>query len=141
MKKSTNELFNEIMTAKDYESFRRENADNFTCMKLDRALMAKMEEKKLTKSDVIKGSGMAKTYAYQIFDGKKANPHIDKVLLLCIGMGLSIEETQNLLKVTGYRMLSPRDQRDSYICYAIKNRMNIIDINLGLQELNLKILE
>lgn len=140
MKKSSTDLMKEMKSIKDYESYRKANADSFSYMKLDRALMAKIEEKKLTKSSVIRRAGISQSYGYQILDGKRSNPDIDKVLLICIGIGLNLEETQDLLKVTGYPMLRASNEREHFIIFAITHKMSIIDINLELQKLNLKIL-
>lgn len=148
MKKSTDDLFKEMTENKtmktigDYEKYHKRNAESFQTMKLCRALMSLIEQKKLTKAAVIKLSGInSPTYGYQILDGRKVNPDRDKVLMLCIGMGATVEETQSLLKVTGYAPLYAKNERDNFILYSINNKYSIIDINNELMDLGLKILE
>lgn len=110
-------------------------------MKLHIALNAELAKKKISKGIAVKRAGIVPSYGYQILDGKKENPTRDKVIMMCIGIGMSYVETQNLLKVTGYPSLYPRNQRDSFIIFAIENKYDIITINLNLQKLNLPILE
>ncbi len=148
MKKSSDDLLkemnsNKMKTIKDYEEYRKKNAESFknSYMKLDRALMSLIESKKLTRATVIKRAGVSQSYGYQILDGRKSNPDRDKVIMMCIGIGTSIEETQNLLKVTGYPILRASNERDHFLIFAIVNHISIIDINLELQKLELKILE
>lgn len=148
MKKSTDDLpkemkTNKLKTMKDYERYRQKNTESFnnTYMRLDRALMSIIESKKLKKSTVIKRAGIAQSYGYQILDGRKQNPDRDKVIMMCIGMELSHEETQNLLKVTGYPILHATNARDNFLIWAIDRHIKIVDINLELQKLNLRILE
>ena len=100
MKKSTDDLLkemktNKLKTMKDYERYRQKNTESFnnTYMRLDRALMSIIESKKLKKSTVIKRAGIAQSYGYQILDGRKQNPDRDKVIMMCIGMELSHEDT------------------------------------------------
>lgn len=148
MKKSTDDLLKEMKTNKmktirDYERYRQKNTESFnnTYMRLDRALMSIIESKKLKKSTVLNRAGIVPSYGYQILDGRKQNPDRDKVIMLCIGMGLSHEETQNLLKVTGYSILHATNARDNFLIWAIDRHIKILEINIELQKLNLKILE
>ena len=66
--------------------------------------------------------------AHQIFSGHK-NPTRDKVLALCFGFLLSLDETQTLLKCTGYGPLYPRDPKDSLIIFALQRNYSIADVN------------
>ena len=90
-----------------------------------------VENKKMKKSDVILKSGLERTYAYQIFSGKKT-PTRDKILALALGMGLTFEEVQQLLKVNGYAQLYPKNKRDNIIIFGFYKGQNIIDLNENL---------
>lgn len=79
-------------------------------------------------------------YAYQIFSGTKT-PTRDKVLMLCIGFSLAVEETQRLLKITGYAQLYSKDERDNVILFGLTKKLSIIEINDILYEMNHNILE
>ncbi len=142
-KKSTDELLKELDYIKPgvYDQYHRQNAGSFKHMKLDRALMSLIEQKGISRASAIKQSGIAPSYGYQILDGRKANPERDKVIMMCIGIGATFVETQNLMKVTGYNPLHVSNERDHFLAFAIKNKLPIIDINVELQNLNLAILE
>ena len=138
-KKSTHELLEDMKKSGNYKEFyllhQNELIDK-NKMKVSRALTAKLAEKKLEKKDVVKRSCLMEKYAYQIFSGKKDNPSRDKVLALCIAMHLTLEEVQQLLKVTGYAVLYPKDKRDSIIIVGINNKNDVININSDLYDYN-----
>lgn len=142
-KKSTDDLLSEMKNSGDYESYRRENSKEFVGkkMRVSRALTALLAEKGLVKKDVIKRSCLQEKYAYQIFSGIRDNPSRDKVLALCIAMGLTLEEIQKLLKITGYSQLYPRDPRDNVIIYGIEKKKSVFDIGYILEDLGMDVLE
>lgn len=67
-----------------------------------------LEEKHLKKSDVIRKGELNESYAYQMFSGVKSTPSKDKLICLSIGMDLSVDETNSLLKLAGLSPLYPR---------------------------------
>lgn len=141
MKKTTSELIKLMNDCHDYKTYLNENKDDIQQehMKINRALSMIVAEKKLKKSEVIAKSGIENHYAYQIFSGTK-NPTRDKVIMLCFGMELSEEETQQLLKITGYAQLYGKEERDNIFIFGLKKHMNIIDVNSILYEMNLELL-
>lgn len=108
-------------------------------MKIDRALGILLTEKQLTKAEVIARSGIETHYAYQIFSGLKS-PTRDKVLMLCVGFGLTVEEAQQLLKITGYAQLYGKKERDNVILFGITKGLTMIEINDVLYEMGLELL-
>ena len=79
------------------------------------------------KADVIKKAALTPVYGYQIFDGKR-EPKRDKIIQLAFGFGLSLEETQKLLRSAGYGELYPKVKRDVVFIYAINNKMSIEEV-------------
>ena len=53
----------------------------------------KVREQKV--ADIIVHSGLDRTYAYQILNGRRQNPGKDKIIRLCLAAGLDLEETQS----------------------------------------------
>ena len=90
-----------------------------------------IETKELKKAEVILQSGLERTYAYQIFSGKKT-PARDKLLALSIGMRLTFDEVQNLLKVNGYAQLYPKNKRDNIIIFAFYKGQKMWELNDNL---------
>lgn len=142
MKKNTQELLELMKTSQDYHDYHEKYKDDIGKghMKIDRALNALLADKDAIKADVIARSGIETHYAYQIFSGTKT-PTRDKVLMLCIGFSLSVEETQRLLKITGYAQLYSKDERDNVILFGLTKKLSIIEINDILYEMNHNILE
>ena len=142
MKKTTQELLQLMQSECDYNSYLDRNRESLkgSTMRIDRALNVMLAEKHLKRADVIQKSGIEKHYAYQIFSGTK-KPTRDKVLELCFGMDLTIEETQDLLKITGYAQLYSKDPRDNAILFGLLHHRSVLDMNITLADLDLPIME
>lgn len=135
MKKTTEELLN-ILKNSSLKAYLKENESELIENPLSSYLNALLSEKSLKKSEVIEKSGIFNVYAYQIFSGAKI-PSRDKLISLCMGMELDLDETQTLLKYAGYATLYPRNKRDSVIISALKNNEDVISLNIALDELGL----
>lgn len=135
MNKTTGELLN-ILKNSSLEDYLKENQNELIENPLCTYLNALLEEKKLKKSEVIKKSDIDQIYAYQIFSGTRV-PSRDKLIVLCLGMELTLEETDTLLKYAGYATLYPRNKRDSVIISAIKNGQSRYDVDDILFDLGL----
>ena len=71
---------------------------------------------------------MSEVYLHQVFAGRR-NPPRDKLLCLCIGMELSFDETQELLKEAAYAQLYPRIKREAVIIHGIVHHTPLEEIN------------
>ncbi len=142
MKKTTQELLELMKSSRDYHEYLAQNKEDIgkDHMKIDRALNVLLAEKKAVKAEVIAKSGIENHYAYQIFSGVKT-PTRDKVVMLCVGFDLTVEETQQLLKITGYAQLYSKEERDNVILFGLTKHLSIIEINDLLYEMNYGILE
>lgn len=139
MKKTTDELQNEIRKADSIEDYLHSNQDEMIDNTVAVVLKQIIEEKKLKKADVIHKSGLNEIYAYQIFAGKK-EPSRDKVVALFFGMELNIDEIQTALKHANYSQLYVRDQRDSIILFCVEQKKSVIECNNMLYEYGFEIL-
>ena len=90
-------------------------------------------EHQISESDLIKASGIQRTYAYQILSGSK-NPGREKVLALCIAAGMNYEETQRALTLANLGKLYPRRKEDSIIIFALEHRLSVLQTNELLYE-------
>lgn len=133
MKKSTEELLKTLKHTPDVRTFLTQEQENFQNLPLHAYLNSLLAQKNIPPSESIRKSGLDRTYCYQIFSGKKS-PSRNKLLALCIGLSLDFEETQTLLKSTGYPLLYPRKERDSIIIFALQRRMPIWEVNELLQD-------
>ena len=139
--KKTDELLKILEKETHFDDYIAENAGEFISASLSE-LLAEYESKcGLEKADIIRNANLDKTYAYQMFSGAKKNPSRDKVLMLCFGMGLSVTDTQTLLKRAGYPQLYPRIKRDSALIFSLERKLSVMEANELLFDLKEPILE
>lgn len=137
--KSTDELRNELKRATNVRDYLTQNKENLLTIDLPEYLDKLLSQKGIKKSDVIRGSLLGKAYVYQIFSGEK-KPSRDKLLAIAFGLGLSDQETQEMLKLSGNRELYARDQRDAIILFALQRNQSILEANDLLDTQGLAIL-
>ena len=140
MKKlTTDELLKILNNQNDIMEFVSNYGDSLSPMFLKEYMDFLFESKSLSKSDVIKASGLDRTYCYQLFNGTKS-PSRDKIIALSFGFHLDCSETNRFLKLAGFSELYPKVQRDSCIIFALNKKYDIITANEFLSELGEKIL-
>ncbi len=141
MKKTTGELLELLKKSSNASSYIKDVSDDLIQqLPLGESLCALIETKKLEKGELIRLSGLDRGYVYDILSGKK-RPSRDKVLALCFAMSLSVNETQQLLKSTGYAALYIRIERDSIILFGLQHALSLMEVNELLYEMNYGILE
>jgi len=141
IKKPTNDLMNELGNSKNINSYLNENKDYLIDKNIAQILTDVLNQKNLKKSDVIQKAEISEVYGYQLFSGVKTNPSRDKILCICIAMQLTLEEIQNLLKLSGFAPLYPKSKRDSIIIFGINSSMSVFEINNSLYDQNEKVFE
>lgn len=134
MKKDTAELLEELKGFSDFQRFYEENANELQSVSLSAALSALIEHKGLEKAQVVRLAQMSEVYAYQILSGLRLHPARNKVLCLALAMKLTPEETQTLLKQTGYPALYARDPFDCVVLYGFIKGMDVSAVNDLLYE-------
>ena len=134
MKKTTDELNNELKEAEDIQSFIQANEDELITKKISAFLNDIIKRKGLKKSEIIEKANLTKTYAYEIMNGRKDNPSKDIMLRFAFAMELDLDETQAMLKHSQLPQLYARNSRDSIIIYAINNKKSLVDCNILLED-------
>ena len=127
----TDELMRELFQANHIDMYIKENESTFVDCTIADALQFFLEQKQLPKAVAIKNAEINEIYGFQIFSGKR-KPSRDKLLCLCVGMKLNTQETQQLLKFSGYAPLYPKSKRDSIILFGINAEQNMLEINESL---------
>jgi len=133
VKKDTSALVEELGVCPDFKTFYNENKTYLVNETLSELLSRLLTEKALKKADIIRKAEMSETYAYQIFAGIRV-PTRGKLLCLAVAMGLSLEETQTLLKCAGFPALYVKLAFDSIVLYGICKRYSVVAINNLLYE-------
>lgn len=132
--KDTDELFVELREDNDIKNYLRRNRAEFV-QPLSEYLANLLAQKQLSKQAVIERSGVQREYAYHIFSGLKKNPSRPKILALAFAMGLTLEETQYLLRYAKQSPLYPRNPWDSIIISAIDQKLSVLHTNELLSQL------
>ena len=134
MNKDTVELENELLKTEQLEDFFDTNQDNFRDFDLSKYLNWLIEEKNLSKADVIRQSELDYIYAYHIFSGRKKKPARNKIISLALAMNLSLAETQRLLYYAEVEKLYVRSEWDSVIIFALEKNLSVKQTNDLLNE-------
>lgn len=127
-KKNTDGLQQELMDSPDLEQFLSQNQEQFVNKSVSELLNHLFEKKYISKAALAKQSGMSEIYLHQIFAGRR-NPSRNRLLCLCYGLGASVEETQELLKLCGMAQLYPKLKRYAIIYYGLLHGLSLFEIN------------
>lgn len=142
MQKTTEMLINELKSVKKVDKFVTENMEEMQSLSLSAYLQKLLTKYQLEKSDVFRRAGMSdNNYGYELFrnDDKKASR--DKLIRICIGFPLTVEEAQKVLRCGKVRPLYPRDERDAYILFALNKGYTMDELNDLLYEHKLETFE
>nr|WP_300892910.1 helix-turn-helix transcriptional regulator [uncultured Acetatifactor sp.] len=130
---STSELEHEIIVAANIEDYFDKHGNHMLSHSLPEHLKMLLEQKGISRADVVRNSLLNRTYVYQIFDGRRM-PSRNKLIAIAFGMHLSVDETQAMLKLSGYRKLYAKDARDAILLFSLNQKMNVEETNELLYE-------
>ncbi len=133
IKKPTDELMKELLNSNNISKYIKENEQYFVDLSLPEFLNEYIKTKKLVKSQILKDAEMNEIYGYQIFSGSRM-PSRNKLISICVGMGMSIDEVQSTIKIAGFAPLYPKTKRDSIIIHGIASGNKVCDINNELYD-------
>ncbi len=132
--KSTSDLMKELSSSASYDEFYSNNNEYMNNKDLTDCLNDLLIEKGKSKAEVIRKSELNENYIYQLFSGIKKKPTRDKLICLSIGMELSIEETNGILRFARFMALDSKNLRDSIILFGKLNKKTVCEINEMLFE-------
>ncbi len=120
----TEELLDRLLRAASPEAYLDEGVT------VDRALpdylRELLAEKGLSRADVIRASGLNATFCYQIFQGTR-RPGRDHAVMLALGLGCTLRETQRLLRLAGVSELWCKQRRDAVIIWCVQNGLSRVE--------------
>ena len=99
----TTELLHKLSTAKDIKFFLNEYKQEFRSISFSEFLNDIIYDKELTPAEVAKKSGQGE-YVYKVIRGER-KPSRDVIIAIAVGMTLSLDETQLLLRIAKWAML------------------------------------
>lgn len=133
MNKSTKEIENRIDKMKD-----QNDLEHFLKEYHEPTLLRKMEELvekynvKLSKIQV--DSGISRSLFYAMISGSRT-PKKQHVLRIAFALNLSLEETNELLKIAKLKELYAKNKEDAVILFGLKNNLSIYQIDELLKEI------
>lgn len=139
MIKDTSEMLKELEACSNFEEFLEENNATMVKKALSESLEELLKKHNIKKSEAVKRSEINEIYAYQIFAGSRI-PERAKLLCIAIGLGLTLQEVQNLLKTSGYAPLYVKIPFDCIIAFGIHKKLSLMKINSLLYENELETL-
>ena len=120
----TEELTAELKLTKDIEDYL--DFDELAPVSLAEYINALVENKKTKLSIVARKAHMSSSYLYKLSEGKRKSPTRNKALQICFGLGLDIDESNELLKLAGVGVLYSKIARDSIIMFCLEKKHSIL---------------
>lgn len=127
-RKNTGQLLQELMDSNDLDRVLSENDTSFREDSLTDALQRLFDARDISKATLAKNSGISEVYLHQVFAGRR-NPSRDRLLCICVGLGITLDETQRMLTQGSYAQLYPRTRRDAIISYGVVHQLPLGEIN------------
>ena len=137
--KDTSKMLEELQGYTDFNCFYNQNGAFVSKASLSQYLETLLKEHDMKKIDVIKRSELSEIYAYQIFSGVRM-PERRKLLALAVGMQLSLDEVQCLLKCASYAQLYVKNSFDCIVMFGICKGYTVQRINEVLYEYGMETL-
>lgn len=134
MAKETKEMLEQLKKANSLQGYLAENNGEMVSATIQEQLAALLAETGLAKAEVLRRAEINDIYGYQLFAGSR-KPSRDKMVALCVGFGLSLDRTQQVLKAVGFAPLYAKNKRDSALIYGIEKGQTVPQINAALYEL------
>ena len=91
-----------------------------------------LSKKNMSVARIAKESGVGE-YTYKIFNDER-KPSRNILIALAVGMSLTLQETQLLLRISKFSILDSRDKRDSIIIFGLMNHLSVFEIDDLLSE-------
>lgn len=114
----TEDLLQRLLTATDVDDYLdEEDLPNRT---LAGYLAQLLDDRRMTRADVVRASGLNPTFVYDIFAGK-SRPGRDHAIMLALGLGCNLRECQRLLRLAGVSELWCKLRRDAIIIWCVQN--------------------
>ena len=127
MQTITEDLLKELRNAKDINGFLNQHENEFIKETPVSFLNYMIKSKNTTVSKVANSSGVGE-YVYKILNNTR-KPSRNVLIAVALGMELSLEEVQLLLRISKFAILDSRDKRDSVIIYGFINHLSVFEVD------------
>lgn len=135
---STGELWARLFKAPSIGTFLDEHSG--TTLPIFSDYLSQLSDARgLKREAVINRADIERSFGHRLFNGTR-NPSRDTVLQLAFALGLSTDETQQLLTVANASTLHPKVKRDAIIAYCLHNGRSLMETQQLLYEYKLPLL-
>jgi len=132
----TSKMLALILKTNNISNFIKNSSGNMESRSLNDYLKDLCKEKNVVREHTIVRSDVDRSYGHQIFRGLH-KPSRDKTIQLAFGFGLTVEETQILLRFAKHSALYPKLKRDAVIIFCLNRQKTIFETQDLLYELGL----
>lgn len=114
-----------IRRIETFEEFEKQFSDAFLAddKRLNHYLSDLVFKYNVTLTEASGAAGCHDSYLGLLINGKKTNPTRDVLISLCLAIGATVDEAQQLLKYAGYAPLYVRRKRDVVIWFAFMKKL------------------
>ena len=131
---TTRQLIAQIRRSEGIDTFFSENEQSFIKSQLPEYLYSLMKEKNMTPALLVQMTQFDRSYIYHILAGKRI-PSRNTALCIAIALGLTLDETQLLLRLSNRGLLYPKIKYDAAVIYCLSKQMTLMETNALLEEL------
>ncbi len=136
---STREIERRLFAAQDFEGVLEEKAAGMLTPQICYHLAELCRARGLKPVEVIRRADLDRTYGHQLFNGTR-KPSRDKLIQLAFGLGLGVDDTQELLKIARKSPLYPKIMRDAAVMRCLYENKRLDDAQALLSRLGLTLL-
>ena len=138
--KSTEELLQLLSKASTLEGFLDNHGDDILSLSTTDYLKAMLDCHNISRQNALKAANLDYSLGYQILNGYR-NPRRNALLRLALGIGMTLDEAQRLLKIAQRGELYPKNRRDSAIIFCLQHRFSVIDTEIMLERIDEELLD
>ena len=133
----TKNLLDDLKDNKSLTEFFKENKEVFADMSIGEYIAAEIERRNITKSKVIRSSGINKRFFFDILNGKKS-PSRRYIIRIFLALQMDFNDVQWYLKATDYPQLYAKNKRDAVIIYCFAHHLSVKECNKMLNNIGLE---
>lgn len=126
MEKTTGELLLNLKRSKDIEQYFMANGEELLQEGLGDYLYQLLEKIEVSATQAAQRSLLSKSQVYNILNNQ-TKPSRAFVIQLSFGIQATLEQTQQMLRLSGNQRLYPRVKRDAILIFALDNKLSLED--------------
>ena len=128
MNKLTGDLLAELSTSADLTKYLADNRTEIITGEIGSLVENIRQTNKISKAELARKAGISEFYLYQLLNGRR-KPSRNTLLAMCLGLGCTEKQTENLLRSGGYSPLYVRFKQDAIVLYGIMHGWDALKVN------------